>query len=113
MGYTRDMILSLLVGFVLGVAALLFALQNTEVVALSFMGWQFESSLALLVLVAVGVGILISILAFIPSALARSFRIMGLKNENKKLVETVEAHRQALAAQTATPEVVVVDTARM
>lgn len=105
------MILSLLVGFVLGAAALLFALQNTEVVSLTFVGWQFQSSLALLVLVSVGVGILISILAFLPSAIARSFRIMGLKSENRKLAESVEAHKQALSAATATPEVVVVDTA--
>jgi putative membrane protein len=92
------MIFSLIIGFALGIAALLFALQNTEVVALSFLGWQFQSSLALLVLVAVGVGILISILASIPSALSASFRIMGLKKENKNLAQEVEAHRQALAA---------------
>lgn len=103
------MILSLLVGFVLGAAALLFALQNTQIVALTFLGWQFESSLALLVLVSLGVGILISILAFIPSALERSFRIMGLKNENKKLAETVVAHQEALAAAKVEPNVVIVE----
>lgn len=104
------MIFSLLIGFLLGAATLMFALQNTEVVALTFMGWQFESSLALLVIASVAVGILISILAFIPSAVARSFRIMGLKNENKKLAETVVAHQEALAAATADPNVVVVET---
>ncbi len=108
-GHTRPMILSLLVGFVLGAAALLFALQNTEVVALTFLGYQFESSLALLVLVSVGVGILISILAFIPSAIARSLRIMGLKKENKRLADTVDAHAAALAAAP-DPNVVVIDT---
>lgn len=92
------MILSLFIGFILGAAALLFALQNTEVVSLSFLGAQFESSLALLVLVSVGVGVLISILASIPSAVSASFRIMGLKKENKNLVQEVEAHRQALNA---------------
>lgn len=104
------MILSLLVGFALGAATLLFALQNPEVVSLTFLGWQFESSLALLVLISVGIGILISIFAFIPSAIARSFRIMGLKDENKKLAESVEAHRQALSAAAATPDVLVVDS---
>ncbi len=98
------MIFSLIVGFALGIAALLFALQNTEVVALSFLGWQFQSSLALLVLVAVGVGIVISILASIPSALSASFRIMGLKKENKNLAQEVEAHRQALAAVVASEQ---------
>lgn len=89
------MILSLLAGFVLGAAALLFALQNTDVVALSFLGWQFESSLALLVLASIAVGVLISVLASIPSAISASFRIMGLKKENKNLAKEVEMHRQA------------------
>lgn len=89
------MIFSLFLGFVLGAAALLFALQNTEVVALSFLGWQFESSLALLVLASLGVGVLISILASIPSAITASLQIMGLKKENRHLAKELDAHRQA------------------
>lgn len=97
------MILSLIVGFVLGMGALLFALQNTQVVALTFLGWQFESSLALLVIVALAFGMLISLLASLPSAVSASFRIMGLKRENKNLAQEVEAHRQAKVAST-TPD---------
>jgi uncharacterized integral membrane protein len=90
------MILSLFVGFVLGAAALLFAIQNTTAVALTFLGWQFTSSLAVVV-ASVVVGILISILATLPAALSRTFRIMGLKKENKNLVQEVETHRNARA----------------
>lgn len=110
---TTPMILSLLVGFVLGAATLLFALQNTEVVALSFMGYAFESSLALLVLTSVGVGIVISILAFIPSAIARSFRIMGLKKENKMLAEKVEEQAASQIVTTMNRDGVVIDTTRI
>jgi uncharacterized integral membrane protein len=99
------MIFSLILGFVLGAAALLFALQNTEVVSLTFMGWQFESSLALLVLVSLAAGMLISILASLPSHLSAKFKVMRLKHENRKLAEEVDMHRQA---QTSAPEVVVV-----
>lgn len=88
-------ILSLLLGFLLGAAALLFALQNTEVVALRFLGWQFESSLALLVLAALTTGVLISILASIPSFIGSSLRIMNLKKENRRLAEEVERQREA------------------
>lgn len=91
------MILSLILGFLLGVAALLFALQNTAVVELSFMGWQFESSLALLILMAFAAGIIVSLLVSIPSAVKDSFRIMSLKKENKKLVDEVnESRRQTV-----------------
>lgn len=103
------MIFSLILGFVLGAAALLFALQNTEVVALTFMGWQFESSLALLVLVSLAAGMLISILATLPSAIGSKFRLMQLHRENRKLAEEVDMHRQA---QANTPEVVVVQDSR-
>lgn len=84
------MILSLILGFLLGAAALLFALQNTAVVALSFLGWQFESSLALLTLMAFATGVIVSLLVSIPSAVKDSFRIMGLKNENKKLADELQ-----------------------
>jgi len=92
------MIISLFIGFFLGAGALLFALQNTAVVPLTFLGWQFESSLALLVILSVTLGVLMSILASIPSALSASFKIMGLKKENTKLVQEVVAHKEALAA---------------
>lgn len=99
------MILSLLIGFVLGAAAILFALQNTEIVELTFLGWQFQSSLALLVLVSVGVGILISILASLPAALSTSFRIMGLKKQNKELIQEVQTQRQLQATEQVAPVV--------
>jgi uncharacterized integral membrane protein len=88
-------ILLFLVGFILGAGAIVFALQNNEIVSLTFMGWQFDSSLALLVIVAVAVGMLISMLAFLPSAVSGTFRIMGLKKENRKLADVVAAHESS------------------
>lgn len=87
------MIISLILGFLLGVAALLFALQNTAVVSLTFLGWQFESSLALLILIAFAVGIIVSLLISIPSAVKDGFRLMSLKKENKRLAEELNAVR--------------------
>lgn len=88
------MFISLLLGFLLGAAAIVFALQNTAIVALRFMSWEFESSLALLVVVTLILGMLISVLASIPAAVSTAFRIMGLKKENKRLVTEVENHRR-------------------
>ena len=89
------MILSLIVGFVLGAAALVFALQNTALVALTFLGWQFQSSLALLVLISVTVGAVIALLVSIPAAIRDSFKMMALRKENKNLVSEIEAFRQS------------------
>lgn len=96
-------ILLFVVGFVLGAGAIVFALQNNEVVALTFLGGQFESSLALLVIVSVAVGMLIAMLAFLPSALSGSLKIMGLKRQNQKLAQEVEAHQQATLAAPVVP----------
>lgn len=85
------MIFPLILGFLLGAAALLFALQNTAVVALSFLGWQFQSSLALLILIAFATGVIVSLLVSIPAAVRDSFRIMGLKKENRRLSEQLSA----------------------
>ena len=89
------MIFPLILGFVLGAAVIIFALQNTMSVSLTFLGWQFESSLALLVLITFAIGVLISLLVSIPSAIKDGFRIMGLKKENRKLAEEVERARNA------------------
>ncbi len=56
------MIFFLLIGFVLGAAVIIFALQNTEIVSLMFLGWQFESSLALVILLAIASGVAVSAL---------------------------------------------------
>lgn len=92
--YTEaHMILSLILGFLLGAAALLFAIQNTDSVALTFLGWSFESSLALLTLIAFGTGIVVSLLVSLPGAIRDGIRIMGLKRENKKLADELAAAR--------------------
>ncbi|MFW5806509.1 MAG: lipopolysaccharide assembly protein LapA domain-containing protein [Spirochaetota bacterium] len=43
-------------GIVLGVAAIIFVLQNTEMAAVQFLGWEVEMSRALLILIALVVG---------------------------------------------------------
>ena len=93
------MIFSLVLGFVLGVAALVFAFQNNETVALSFLNWQFESPLAVVTLLAVLVGILIYALLSLPSAIQSAISMQSLKSENKRLraegsVETTAVVRE-------------------
>lgn len=78
-------ILSLILGFALGASALVFALQNNEVISLALLGWQFESSLALVFLLAVTAGLILGILISIPSIVRRSLVIMSLKREIQSL----------------------------
>ena len=104
------MILSLLLGFVLGAGALLFVIQNTTVVALTFLGWQFESSIALLVLLAMLVGVIFTLLMSLPGAIANSFKLRALTKNNQALAKEAELHKQA--ADTAKSELLSVQTPR-
>jgi uncharacterized integral membrane protein len=45
-----------ILGIILGVAAIIFVMQNTDMVAVRFLAWQLEMSRALLLLVTLAVG---------------------------------------------------------
>lgn len=91
--------LSLLIGFVLGAAALLFALQNNEIVGLTFLGSEFQTSLALVILIAIATGLLLGILLSIPSIISRSLTIMTLKREKRGLADEAQTMREMHARE--------------
>jgi len=58
---------------VLGIAV--FAIQNSNApVTISFLLWKFETSLVYTILVSIGLGILVTLLFWIPRAVRASFR---------------------------------------
>lgn len=83
------MLLSLIIGIVLGAASILFAFENTTVVSLTFLGWQFASPIAVIVVLAVAVGVFIGILSALPSIVRRSWYIRTLRRENAALEDEV------------------------
>lgn len=60
------LIILLSLALLISLAALAFAVQNTGAVTVSFLIWQFESSLALVLLIAFGLGALVSVLLLAP-----------------------------------------------
>ena len=97
------MIIPLILGIVLGAAAVIFALQNVTVVTLSFFSWHFDGSLALILLVAVAVGILISLLIVLPESIASHFRYRRLQKENTKLLEDLRKQKELTVFAKQTP----------
>lgn len=96
--------ISLLFGFIIGIAFVIFALQNTAIVALSFLGWKFESPLALVALLVFAAGIALSAAVSIPSVIRDSLRIRRLEKENGVLRN--ERDELATALETYNPVVV-------
>jgi len=61
----------LIVAMVIALLAVIFALQNAPPVAVNLLFWQFNGSLALILLGAVFVGVLLSLLLAAPSTVRR------------------------------------------
>ena len=71
----------LIVAIVLAAISAVFALQNSEVVGVSFLGWNWEASLALILILTLGVGIVIGFLAGVPSKLGLRGQVRKLERE--------------------------------
>lgn len=108
------MTIALILGFILGATAILFILQNTSIVALTFMQWQFETSVALVVILSMLVGALLALLLTLPGAIGNTFRMRRLRKDNEALARDAQLHKQAAddaaarltAVQTPRPDVI-------
>ncbi|GAB4116034.1 MAG: hypothetical protein Kow00103_11360 [Candidatus Caldatribacteriota bacterium] len=76
--------LQLIIAIVVAILAVVFALQNAIPITVSFIIWNFKSSLALVLLITLALGILMSLLVSIPSMIKRK-RIIS--NQKKKIQE--------------------------
>lgn len=83
--------LGLIVGIVFAIGAVLFAMQNIAPVTVTLGIWSFEGSLALVLLMALGLGALIAGLLTSPAMIRRQW-------ENKRLTHRVEELERKLAA---------------
>lgn len=105
------MLFTLIIGFVLGAAAIVFVLQNTAIVALTFLSWQFEASLALLVIISILVGFILTLLIMLPGSIGNSFKMRRLRKQAEALAAEAQHHKQV--ADVATGELQAVQAAQM
>ena len=88
------MLLSLIVGLLLGVLTITFALQNVAEVNIIFFTWSLQGSLALVLLVAFAAGVFTSALISIPQVVRNYLKFSNLRKQNKKLeIEFAEQKR--------------------
>ncbi len=102
------MIIFLILGLLLGGVTVIFALQNVATITVVFLAWQIEGSLALIIILAVAMGVLLSLLLSVPSAIEKHLKISNLKTHNEMLKEElinkdieVEEERSKLDANNA------------
>jgi putative membrane protein len=86
------------VGIVLAILLAVFALQNNVAVAVSFLFWRFESTLALVLLASLAVGVITVVLVTIPANWRRRGTLSRQRKELTELQNKLEEQKQKIAA---------------
>ena len=81
--------LVLIAAIVLAILTALFAIQNATVITVSYLVWRFEASLALVLILTLGVGILIGYLATLPSSWKKSSQLRRTQRRQAELEDRV------------------------
>lgn len=93
------MIVAIILGVIIAIFAILFAFQNATTVVISLGTWQFEESLALVLLITLGIGITISLLLSTPTIIKRGWINSRQKRKIIDLETNISNQEQELAKQ--------------
>ena len=88
---------------IFAVLAVIFAIQNAEVVEVKFIAWEFATSLALIIMVSMALGGLLGLLSSIPGRWKSMSKVSSLKKEIADLKESMEEAAKAKAEETTAP----------
>jgi len=91
------MLISLIFGLILGGLTVIFALQNMATIEVTFLAWQINGSLALVLLAAALTGAIVCALLSIPEIIRDHARFTELRNQNKELQNTVETQKARIS----------------
>ena len=94
MVYNSGMIILFILGLLLGAFAVVFALQNTAVITVTFFSWHLTGSLSLILSLALICGLMIAALLVLPESISNYFKYKKLKRENRKLADELEKQKE-------------------
>ncbi|MEO1209642.1 MAG: lipopolysaccharide assembly protein LapA domain-containing protein [Cyanobacteria bacterium J06638_20] len=89
----------IILALVIALGTVLFALQNTTRIVISFFGTQFQEPLALVLLITLAIGILVGLLVLSPSIIRRSLKIASQRKQMQELDYELQVKDQAIAAE--------------
>lgn len=90
----------LFLALIVAAVAVIFALQNTMPVTVAFFMWQFDQSLALVLLSAMALGVLIAVFTMLPSIIRGKWRLAG----KQKKISAMEKNLAEVQAKIAAAE---------
>jgi len=97
------MIILFIIGLLLGAVSVIFALQNIDIITVTFFSWHLTGSLALILLLTIATGILITVLLVLPGSIRNYFRYKKLEKENRKLIEELRKQKELTVFAKITP----------
>jgi lipopolysaccharide assembly protein A len=86
-----------IIGIIVAVIAIIFALSNAVPVSVSFLVWEFEASLAIILLIAFLVGVLVALIMLVPTMWRKSRHI----SKQSKMVDELQKKRELAVAEMA------------
>ncbi len=93
----------LILALILAIISVVFAIQNPFIVTAALFGFSMKGSLALFVLIGVGVGFLIGILVMLPSVLKGAIKVSQHRKQISGLEKTLNAQK-AKAVEAEAPD---------
>lgn len=105
-GIKYKMIITLILGLILGGISVIFITQNTTVITINFLSYQLESSLALVIIASILMGVLITLIFSIPTIIRDQIKYSALRKQNKNLEDSLH-EAQSKVQTTETREAVI------
>jgi uncharacterized integral membrane protein len=87
----------LIFALLIAVVAVVFALQNTMTVTISFIAWKVTGSLSLVLLITLAIGAVIGLLVLAPSAIKNSLAVSGHRKRIGSLEKELDEHKARVA----------------
>ncbi len=85
----------LILAAMLGIFVALFAIQNAASVTVKFMFWQFQSSLAVVIILAMLAGMLLVFLLSIPGRLKRRKELYDKQKKIRELEKRLQERKES------------------
>lgn len=92
------MVFALVLALLMAIVMVFFALENPTMVTVSFFGYAAQGSLALIIMVAMGIGVLIGLLVMIPGRIKSGLSNARNRKEIGSLEASLEEHKTKLAS---------------
>jgi putative membrane protein len=87
----------LIVALLIAVIAVIFALQNTLPITISFFAWEVTGSLSLVLLITLAIGVVIGLLVLAPSAIKNTIQVSGHRKRIGLLEKELDDHKARVA----------------